>query len=210
MDTVTVTGASHLFLLGDNVYENGEAEHIAPRFLDVYRPVMDLGVAIHVALCNHDVGRCDGTRRRPVPRDASAYVPSRRCHAAAHLATPEFGYVNGARYYAVPVADGGSPLVEVFMLDSNTLGEDQTRLVDGGDAAQLASLDRALRRSTARWQVVAMHHPIHSPSRRRFWFFGRRTDIVKPLTRAQFIQELGADNLPWVPVASGVLVGFMM
>ena len=174
-DTVAAAGASHLFLLGDNVYDNGEAERIAPRFLDVYRPVRDLGVAIHAALGNHDVGRCDGTARRPVPRDASAYVPTRRCHAAAHLATPEFGYVDGARYYAVPVPDGGSPpLVEVFVLDSNTLGEDQTRLEDGHDAAQLAWLDRALRESTARWQVVAMHHPIHSPSRRRFWIFGRR------------------------------------
>ncbi len=174
VDTVTAAGASHLFLLGDNVYGSGEAKHIAPRFLDVYRPVMDLGVAIHAALGNHDVLRCDGTRRRPVPRDASAYVPSRRCHAAAHLATPEFGYVGGARYYAVPVPDGESPLLEVFVLDSNTLGEDQTRLEDGADAAQLAWLERALGRSAARWQGVAMHHPIHSPARRRFWIFGRR------------------------------------
>ena len=35
-------------------------------------------------------------------------------------------------------------------------------------------------------------------------------NIVKPLTRAQFIQELGADNLPFVLVVSGVLVGFVM
>lgn len=35
-------------------------------------------------------------------------------------------------------------------------------------------------------------------------------NIVKPLTRAQFIQELGADNLPWVLVVSGVLVGLVM
>ena len=35
-------------------------------------------------------------------------------------------------------------------------------------------------------------------------------NIVKPLTRAQFIQELGADNLPLVLLISGVLVGFVM
>ena len=35
-------------------------------------------------------------------------------------------------------------------------------------------------------------------------------NIVKPLTRAQFIGELGAANLPWVLVASGVLVGLVM
>ena len=34
--------------------------------------------------------------------------------------------------------------------------------------------------------------------------------IVKPLTRAQFIGDLGADNLPWVLLVSGVLVGLMM
>ena len=173
-DTVAAAGASHLFLLGDNVYDDGEAERIAPRFLDVYRPVMDLGVTVHAALGNHDVGRCEGTARRPVPRGASAYVPTRRCPAAAHLATPEFGYVDGARYYAVPAPDGASPLVEVFVLDSNTLGADQTRLEGGDDAAQLAWLDGALRESAARWQVVAMHHPIHSPFRRLFWIFGRR------------------------------------
>ena len=31
--------------------------------------------------------------------------------------------------------------------------------------------------------------------------------IVKPLTRAQFINDLGADNLPWVLLGAGVLIG---
>ena len=35
-------------------------------------------------------------------------------------------------------------------------------------------------------------------------------NIVKPLTRAQFIQELGADDLPLVLLVSGVLIGFVM
>ena len=173
-DTAAAAGASHLFLLGDNVYPDGEARHIAPRFIDVYRPILGLGVRIHAALGNHDVGRCASTARRPVPRGAPAYVPSRRCHAAEHLATPEFGYVGNERYYAVRVPAGGPPLVEVFVLDTNTLGADQTVLEDGDDAAQLAWLDRALRASTARWRVVAMHHPIHSPDRNLFWIFGRR------------------------------------
>ena len=176
LDTVTVAGASHLFLLGDNVYENGEAEHIAPRFVDLYRPILRLGVAIHAALGNHDVGKCEGTARRPVPRDAFAYVPDRKCWAADHLATPEFGYSEGARYYAVTIPDDTSPLVDVFVLDSNTLGDDQTRLKEGTDHAQLEWLDTALSASTARWRVIAMHHPIHSPSRRRFWIFSRGVD----------------------------------
>ena len=34
--------------------------------------------------------------------------------------------------------------------------------------------------------------------------------IVKPLTRAQFINDLGADNLPWVLLGAGVLIGVIM
>ncbi len=35
-------------------------------------------------------------------------------------------------------------------------------------------------------------------------------NIVKPITRSQFIGSLGADNLPWVQFGSGVLIGFVM
>ena len=35
-------------------------------------------------------------------------------------------------------------------------------------------------------------------------------NIIKPLTRATFIDELGANNLPWVLLATGVLIGVIM
>jgi AAA family ATP:ADP antiporter len=35
-------------------------------------------------------------------------------------------------------------------------------------------------------------------------------NILKPLTRSQFIRNLGADNLPYVLLAAGVLIGFVM
>lgn len=35
-------------------------------------------------------------------------------------------------------------------------------------------------------------------------------NILKPLTRSQFIRSLGADNLPYVLMAAGVLIGFLM
>lgn len=35
-------------------------------------------------------------------------------------------------------------------------------------------------------------------------------NIVKPITRSQFIASLGADNLPWVQFASGILIGVVM
>ncbi len=34
--------------------------------------------------------------------------------------------------------------------------------------------------------------------------------IVKPLTRAQYIQDLGSENLPYVLLLSGVIIGFLM
>jgi AAA family ATP:ADP antiporter len=35
-------------------------------------------------------------------------------------------------------------------------------------------------------------------------------NIVKPITRSKFISDLGADNLPWVQLAAGILIGFIM
>ena len=35
-------------------------------------------------------------------------------------------------------------------------------------------------------------------------------NIIKPITRSQFITSLGADNLPWVQFGAGVLIGVIM
>ena len=35
-------------------------------------------------------------------------------------------------------------------------------------------------------------------------------NIVKPVTRSQFISSLGADNLPWVQFGAGMLIGVLM
>ena len=166
--TAGAASASHVFLLGDNVYELGEARFIGSRFLDVYRGVLALGVRIHAALGNHDVQRCDESGRRPVPRDETAYALSRECEVDAHLATPEFGYRDGLRYYSIEIPGSGSartPLVEVFVLDSNTLGKDDTKIEDGTDEPQLHWLAEALRVSQARWKVVAMHGTMYAPTR---------------------------------------------
>ena len=166
LNVIEDSGASRLFLLGDNVYENGEAESIVLKFVNVYRPVMRLGTTIHAALGNHDVRQCSGTGLRPVPRDASAYKSGARCWAADHLQTPEFGYNGGMRYYSVTIpGDDRVPLVDVFVLDSNTLGRKQTKIGEGGDDAQLEWLIAALSASAARWKIVTLHHPIYSPRR---------------------------------------------
>ena len=202
---------SRVFLLGDNVYEHGEAQSIAPNFLDVYRGVFSLGVRIHAALGNHDVEHCRDSERRPVRRDESAYELSRRCEVDAHLATPEFGYRDGFRYYSIEIPGsrsdrrrGGSgdrdrprspqPLVEVFVLDSNTLGKEQTKLEQGSDEPQLRWLAGALDRSTARWKVIAMHHPVYTPRRCRWFRFGcRGEDVALSAELGPIFREFGVD-----------------
>ena len=35
-------------------------------------------------------------------------------------------------------------------------------------------------------------------------------NIIKPITRSKYIDQLGADNIPWVLLAAAVLIGFIM
>ena len=177
----TAEGAavSHVFLLGDNVYERGEARFIGSRFLDVYRGVLSAGVRIHAALGNHDVERCRESGLRPIARDETAYALSGDCEVDAHLATPEFGYRDGFRYYSIEIPGSGAsraPLAEVFVLDSNTLGKDDTKIEDGTDEPQLRWVAEALRVSRARWKVVAMHGTMYTPTRCQWLGFICRGD----------------------------------
>jgi 3',5'-cyclic AMP phosphodiesterase CpdA len=64
------------------------------------------------------------------------------------------------------------PLAEVFVLDSNTLRTSQSKLSPlQSDKAQLEWLEQALAASPARWKMVMMHHPIHSPAVPLKYFF---------------------------------------
>ena len=178
---------SHVFLLGDNVYGYRNPASIYEKFLDVYRGVLAGGVRFHAALGNHDLDFCADSGLRPVPRDETAYEPARRCSVTSQLQTPQLGFRDGLRYYSAEIEEQPPgwqrataevqdlrraeepPLVEVFVVDSNTLGREQTRLAQGTDEAQLRWLAEALQRSGARWKIVAMHHPIYAPVRCR-WF----------------------------------------
>ena len=116
------------------------------------------------------------------------------CDVESHLATPAFGYPDGLRYYSIEIPgelpdrrmnalrgqDGAQPeeppLVEVFVLDSNTLGSEQTKLIHGTDEPQLRWLAEALQRSSAGWKVVAMHHPLYAPMRCKWFRFACRDE----------------------------------
>jgi hypothetical protein len=155
----------YLFLLGDNIYSDGRAAYIRSRFYDVYQPLLLRGVVIHSALGNHDVQDCEATDADPLPATADAYrVDASGCDVEEHLGHGPFGYVGQRRYYSVPSDPGPEPLVEVFVLDSNTLAGTQSKVPLRPDPAQIEWLDRALGASRARWKLLAMHHPPHSPA----------------------------------------------
>lgn len=203
---------SHVFLLGDNVYGYRSPQSITDKFLDVYRGVFSGGVRFHAALGNHDLDFCSDSDLRPVPRDDTAYRLSPRCSVESQVRTPELGYRGGFRYYSVEVEaqspgwqrdgagvgdrprSGEPPLVEVFVVDSNTLGSEQTRLEQGTDEPQLRWLEEALQQSNARWKIVTMHHPVYAPVRCRWFRFRcRGADEVLRAELEPIFREHGVD-----------------
>jgi len=155
---------SRVFLLGDNIYSDGDRRYFGSKFGDIYAPLLTKGIQFHASLGNHDVEGCDATPLNPLPADGRAYVADGlRCNAAYHLSLGPFGYVRNLRYYSVGVPPV-NPVMEVFVLDSNTLKTSQSKLLLRDDTAQLAWLDQALGASRAPWKVVIMHHPPHSPT----------------------------------------------
>ncbi|HXV65525.1 MAG TPA: metallophosphoesterase [Vicinamibacteria bacterium] len=168
----------YVFLLGDNLYPKGEAKKIGPNFLDVYRNLLDAGVAFHAALGNHDVEVCGILNLTPLPRDATAYT---RCEVDRQLdPANRFGYANGSRYYHLTIPGdssyGEAALAQVFVIDTNTLASSQSLLPSGDDRDQLQWLDGELSRSTATWKIVIMHHPIHTP-KAAGWFRGHSREL---------------------------------
>lgn len=73
-----------------------------------------------------------------------------------------------SNYYRRTEVIGGSPLVEMFFLDTTPLTDDTTltRIRNafgaGGVDDQCKWLETALRESNAKWKIVVGHHPIHS------------------------------------------------
>jgi len=156
------------FMLGDNIYDRGSKALFGSRFDDIYAPVMARGTAFHSALGNHDVSFCSArsTLTDRLSDDADAYRwDILRCDVKAQLTHPGFGYIGGHRYYSVRTDAATPSLGEVFVLDSNTLHTSQSKVSPlHADFAQVEWLERALAASSARWKMVIMHHPIHSPS----------------------------------------------
>jgi hypothetical protein len=185
-DQVGARAPALVFLLGDNLDDLGSALLIKERFDAVYGPLMAKGAEFHACLGTHDVQPCRVTDSDPLPVDANAYrwrEPG--CDVEFQLSHRDFGYRDTRRYYSVVSDDTAEPLVEVFVLDSNTLHVRDGKLrVTREDTAQVDWLDEALGASRAHWKVVALHHPPQSP-RGRGSFLGRGGHDREPGLEAQ-------------------------
>lgn len=110
------------------------------------------------------------------------------------LATTQPDRPRSVRGGRADARSGEPPLVEVFVLDSNTLGAERTKLTHGTDRPQLRWLAEALQHSDARWKVVAMHHPAYAPKRCRWFRFGcRREDEALRAALEPIFRENGVD-----------------
>ena len=192
---------AQVFLLGDNIYDRGSRKYIASRFDDVYAPLMRAGTAFHAALGNHDVLWCNLASVEPLPDDRRAYASGLLpCDVKYQLAHASFGYPDGHRYYSVTSDATSRPMVEVFVLDSNTLSTSQTKLGPlQEDRAQLRWLDQALLDSNAHWKVVILHHPPQSPKTPvKYWWFiptggGRAREWRLDLQLGPILRRRGVD-----------------
>jgi len=119
-----------IIIVGDVVYERGDVATLGEaRFKKPYKALMDKGIPFWTALGNHDVVGGHG------PEAIKYYgMPGRYYHKA-------YGNYEG------------KPLVDFYILDSNTFAN---------DAPQKEWLTKGLEASKARWKIVAAHHPIYS------------------------------------------------
>jgi 3',5'-cyclic AMP phosphodiesterase CpdA len=192
---------AEVFLLGDNIYDRGSRKYFASRYDDIYGALMRAGTTFHSVLGNHDVLWCDVPELDPLPDDGRAYVSSGLpCDVRAQLAHASFGYPEGRRYYSVTSDSSAQPLLEVFVLDSNTLATSQTKIGSlREDRAQLRWLDGALAASRARWKVVAMHHPTQTPKTPvKYWWIiptggGRAREWRLDLQLGPILRRHGVD-----------------
>jgi hypothetical protein len=190
-----------VFLLGDNVYESGDRRRFAEVFDNIYGAMMGRGTSFHAALGNHDVKYCAAADVNPLPDDRDAYLWRRtNCDVEDQLAHVTFGYYQAKRYYTIVSDATPAPLLQVFVLDSNTLDNSQTKLpLLKQDTAQLQWLESVLGASRATWKVVVMHHPPHSPTTGgRYFFFvpfgeGRAREYKLEVQLGPILRRHGVD-----------------
>lgn len=121
-----------LLFLGDNIYESGSPKGVENKFIKPYAPLFLRGVEFRGVIGNHDAKSESG------------------------VVLQQMIFKMGAKTFYSFVK--GDQLVEFFALDSTRLEADglTTR------QAQLSWFEGALSKSTSRWKIVFMHHPLYS------------------------------------------------
>ena len=182
------------------------ARYFGPRFDEIYAPLLTKGIAFHAALGNHDVEGCDADAARTrCPPTAGAYVADGlRCDAPLPARrTRPFGYVRQPALLLGARCPPANPLVEVFVLDSNTLKTSQSKLLAArGHRPARSGWTRPWAPRSARWKIVIMHHPPHSPTTgaKNFFFVpiggGPHPRVpARPAARADPAQARGGRGL---------------
>jgi hypothetical protein len=157
-----------LMLLGDNVYESGEAEDFREK---LYAPLDELsqrGVLVRGVVGNHDVRSYEAANLQMKffqSADAAAQRKYFTTPVERHAAYPE----SATRYYSFIVERAGA---EFFMLDSSMLTGDccgplgfwRRKYKRHERLAQIEWLVRSLAASQAKWKIVVLHHPLYSSS----------------------------------------------
>lgn len=135
---------SHVVVLGDNVYEDGEPKFFEERIKKPYRRLWKAGVEFDPVLGNHDV--------------------------RGGFADEQLRFWNVPRWYSFKMGDSDSNnAVEFFAIDTTLMLPlcDNAHINDLPAAlrmekAQRQWLETALTNSTARYKVVYGHYPMYS------------------------------------------------
>jgi 3',5'-cyclic AMP phosphodiesterase CpdA len=139
-----------VLFLGDNIYESGDPADLGRKFALPYRQLIENGTELKGVLGNHDI----------------------RSNGKGGDLVQQLIFGMGARPFYSFTRGGG--LVEFFGLNSNDLarpGADQSA------REQLRWLDERLARSTAKWKIVFLHHPLYSSAKKHGWNSADRIEM---------------------------------
>lgn len=142
-----------ILLVGDNVYPCGVESPTDPNWRKVTVNFGDAGIPVYPVLGNHDYGD-------PIRRGFKFEIcghPSPAAQVEATGQVPEWHFP--ARNYMLR-----SPLVDIFMIDSQPLASGWKTPFLGSDTAEreMADLTVDMAKSRALWRIVLGHHTIFS------------------------------------------------
>jgi len=126
------------FLLGDNFYPTGVTGTSDAQWQSKFRDVYgDMGLSFYALLGNHD------------------WDPPAEAQAEIEYSLLDSSWEMPAAYYSESFPSEDDALLEVFVINSNDFKD---------NLEEQAWLNGRIDQSTARWKIVAFHHPIYSNS----------------------------------------------